>query len=268
MKCFICDSNMKKYGQVEGKIINKCPYCGLGQTIGVSEQKAEYHRDSEYKEEENLFNNIFEKRVNIISQLKKPGKVLEVGCSTGVMLNLLSKRGWSVLGIEISKSSAEIARNKGVEVLSKKFENVESKEKFDLIIFNHTLEHLKNPPVVLKKVRGLLNKDGLLYIDLPNFGGLSANLIGVKWPLLLPNEHFWHFTEKSLSLFLKKNGFKTIKMEKASGIWDYGNPLKGILYSLINLKKRFFKETVTAIPSWFITKLGLGSDLMIISKKL
>ncbi len=248
--------------------IYKCPHCGLGMTKGLKVQSGEYHRNETYVEEENLFKNIFLKRVNILSKFKKEGKVLEIGCSTGIILSLLQNRGWQTTGIELSSKAGEVAKKRGIQVLVRDFMQVKIDEKFDLVILNHTLEHLENPEEVLKKIYSMLTPDGLLYIDVPNFGGLSAKLMGKNWPLLLPEEHLWHFTEKSLKILLKKNDFKIIFAEKASGIWDYNSPFWGIILSLLTFKKRFFTEVLTAIPSWVVTKLGIGSDLMIIAKKI
>lgn len=248
--------------------IYKCPRCGLGVTQNLKTQNSDYHRDETYIEEESLFKNIFLKRVNKILKFKKRGKAMEIGCSTGLMLSLLQDRGWEISGVEISKKAAEAAKKWGVNIIINDFMKVNIKEKFDVIILNHTLEHLENPAEVIKKVKNLLSPGGLIYIDVPNFGGLSAKLLGNNWPLLLPSEHLWHFTEKSLKILLEKLGFKIKFIEKASGVWDYNNPLWGILLSLITLKKRFFSEFFTAIPSWLVTKLGLGSDLMIIAKKI
>jgi len=47
-----------------------------------------YHRDKDYLANESLFRNIFLNRVNLISKFINKGKVLELGCSTGVMLKL------------------------------------------------------------------------------------------------------------------------------------------------------------------------------------
>lgn len=266
-RCTICDHEIKLLGKRSGFQIFRCSNCGLGQTGKPSFQKSDYHRDREYLLEEPLFKNIFQKRVNIISKFLKSGKVLEVGCSTGLMLSLLKEDKWDVMGIEISKDAGEIAKNRGIEVISKRFEDIKFNAKFDVIIFNHTLEHLENPREALEKAYELLYPNGLLYIDVPNFGGLSSKLYGINWPSLLPEEHLWHFTEKSLLILFKGIGFKAIFTERASGIWDYYDPIKGIFISLISFKKRFFKEILTMFPSWFVTKLEIGSDFMVIARK-
>ena len=150
-KCLICQSETRFLGKNQGFNIYQCLGCGLGFTNELKSQIGDYHRDDEYVEEETLFKNIFLKRVNIISNILKPGKVLEVGCSTGLMLSLLKSRGWDATGVEISQKAAQKAQDRGIKVISKPFENIEIKDKFDVVIFNHTLEHLENPISVIKK---------------------------------------------------------------------------------------------------------------------
>lgn len=265
--CPVCQGKVIFYTNTLGYQIHKCQNCGLGVTKDLKTQIGGYHRDETYIEEESLFKNIFLKRINIINKFKKPGKTLEAGCSTGLMLTLLKNRGWQVLGVEISSKAAAAAKSRGIKVIVNNFMKVKIDDEFDLVILNHTLEHLENPLEVIKKVNSLLSPGGVLFIDVPNFGGLTAKLMKSSWPLLLPNEHLWHFSLKPLQILLQKQGFKTIFVERASGIWDYGNPLGGIILSFVTFKKRFFYEVVTALPSWLISKLGLGSDLMIIAKK-
>ena len=266
--CLVCSDKLQEFGKKGGFFILKCPRCGLGITKNLKVQSSNYHRDDIYLKEESLFKNIFLKRVNLICKFKKAGKVLEVGCSTGLMLSLFLKRGWQVRGIEISQQAAQVAQQRGIEVVVNLFEKVTFKEKFDVIIFNHTLEHMENPVKVLQKSLSLLEDNGLLYVDIPNFGGLSAQLLKADWSLLLPAEHKWHFTYKALEILLKRLEFKIIFSDRSSGVWDYENPIQGVFQSLISFKKRFFNELITMIPSFLVSKLNMGSNLMVISKKL
>ena len=266
-KCLICQNNCNVFTQLRDLIIYKCPSCGFGFTENVKLQKGEYHRDETYIEEEDLFENIFQKRVNLISQLQKPGKVLEVGCSTGLLLSLLKKKGWEVEGVELSKKAAEVARSRGIDAVVGTFEEFKTKNKYNLIIFNHVLEHLENPQDILEKAKFLLFSRGLILISLPNFDSFSASIQKGAWPLLLPEEHLWHFTPKSMRILLTKLGLKTIYEEEISGIWDYGNPLLGLWRSLKGLKKRFIVEVLSAVPTFLLTKLNKGSGMIVFAKK-
>lgn len=259
IKCLICKGNTKLYLKSDDHEIYKCSKCGFGITLNTKLQKGDYHRDEEYIEEEGLFKNIFQKRVEIISQFKKKGRVLEVGCSTGLLLSQLKERGWEVFGVEPSKKSAEVAQKRGIEAIVDSFENIKINQKFDLVIFNHVLEHLSDPEGVLNQSKNLLDDKGLLLISLPNFDSVN--------PILLPEEHLWHFTPTSMRMLLEKEGFILLYFKTYSNIWDYGDPLLGIWTSLKSLKKRFFVELLLGIPTYILSKIGKGSGMIIVARK-
>ena len=268
-KCLVCQKNTKIFYQEKNVKILKCNKCGLGITYGLKIDR-DYHRDEVYIKEREQFKNIFQRRVDLINKLKlPPGQVLEIGSSTGILLSLLKKDGWDVLGIEVSARSADFARKSGIPTLNTSFDIAQLPQRtFDLIIINHTLEHMVSPRDVLKKANLLLANEGYLFIDVPNFGGFSAKLFGPKWPFLLPHEHLWHFTQKSLEILLKNTGFKPCYFEMVSGIWDYGSPLSELWQSFTGFKKRFFTNFFTLLPTFIFSKLNRGDGLTVISKKV
>lgn len=225
--------------------------------------KAEnYHRDKDYLKYQSLFENIFRKKFNLISKFINKGKVLEIGSSTGVMLKIFANGGFEVLGIEPSGSYRE-ARKKGISVINSKFEDAKlQQDYFDLVILNHTLEHMNNPELVLKRINALLKDGGIIFIDVPNFGSLSSRLLGKKWPYLLPKEHKSQFTKKSLIKLLEENEFKILHWESRSGIFEFGNPLKEFG------RKRFLIDLLAFPYSLLATLLGMGDSMSIIAKKI
>lgn len=270
-KCISCGRRFKLLGENDGIKILQCKACGLGATEqrGKQRQYAAYHRDQVYIKEKEQFRNIFEKRVKIISKFKNTGKALEVGSSTGIFLSLLKQQGWEVQGIEPSKPAASAAQKRKIPTIVATFENADIlQNSFDLIIFNHVLEHMANPREVLQKANAILKKDGLIFIDAPNFGGLSARILGSSWQYILPKEHRWHFTPQALSLLLEKAGFKMLYCETHSGVWSYGNPAKELWQSLVKLRKRFFTNIITFFPSFIVTKMEMGSGVIIIAQKV
>lgn len=265
--CLICKFQTSFFAKNGNNIIFKCNSCGFGYTDGNFSKLQDYHRDDSYIKEEELFKNIFARRVKEISKYIKTGKVLEIGCSTGLMLSLFKNIGFEVEGIEASKKAAEYARKKGLEVKIAFFEKVNFTQKYNLIILNHTLEHMEDPIGVLIKIKKILKPKGYLMIDLPNFDSPVAKILKGKWPHLLADEHLWHFTPKAFSLLFKKIDFKILKINRTSGIWDFKNPYKEVFKSLIGFKKRFANNVITLAPSWVMTKLNKGSDLLLIARK-
>lgn len=256
-KCPACSHNLFSY--ITG--IQKCEFCGLGLTVKTPLQNyKQYHRDNQYHENESLFRDIFLKRLQIINKLKKPGRILEIGSSIGVMLKLFKDSGWEVLGIEPSKKACEIANQRGIKTINSSFEKASLiKSSFDIVILNHVLEHLDNPKQILDKCHQVLAKNGIVFVDVPNFGSLSARLWKSHWPYLLLDEHNWHFTRQSLNKLFTSSGFKEIYWEARSGLWDLGKFI---------IKKRLIFSYLSLFPDFIITKLKLGTSLTVIGQKI
>ena len=269
-KCVLCGSkNFKRLFSVEGKKIVRCGRCGLVRTESFSEPDyKKYHRDQEYQKFETHFRNIFLKRVQIVEKFfPEHGKVLEIGCSVGLLLSLLKEKGWEVWGVEPSKS-AYVAGKKGIKIVNEVFEKATLPNSyFDLIILNHTLEHLNNPLEILRKARPLLRKGGKIFVDVPNFASLSSGLLGQRWPYLAPSEHLHHFEPKTLKKLIKKAGFKVIFESSHSGIFDLGSPVKGLYDELLSRPRSFVKYLITAPWAYLTTLMGRGISLTVVGEK-
>jgi len=221
-----------------------------------------YHRDKDYVNFEKTFRNIFLKRFGLINRfIKKPGKVFDIGCSNGIFLDLFKERDWKTWGVEPSQNALE-ARRKGHKVIQDDFEKADlPAEYFDLVILNHTLEHMNSPITVLKKIKSILTLKGIVYIDVPNVGSLSSRLLGKHWPYLLPEEHKWQFTKASLSKLLNDAGFEIIHWESRSGIFEYANPLLELH------RKRFLLDLCTMPYALCATLLNMGDSMTFIATK-
>lgn len=269
-KCILCGSNkFKKVYKFEKNQLLKCKKCTLVVTEGEFPfQYDNYHRDEAYEVFEKLFRNLYGKRVNTILEFKSsPGKVLDIGASTGTMLTIFKKIGWEVWGVEPS-GSADVARKKGIKILKKTFEKAKlPKEYFDVVILNHTLEHMKNPVSVLRKVKKILKTGGIVFVDVPNFGGLSAKIMGKKWPFISPEEHIFHFTPQTLGKVLQKSGFKVKSWKTQSGLFECAEPFSEILLSLSTFKKRFFTNILGFPGAFLATIMNRGASLSMIGEK-
>lgn len=268
--CPICGSWVSFWGKTQGHQILVCSSCGLGMTEDGQKQELGYHRDAVYQKESAQFANIFQRRIKLVNKFyPQPGKVLEIGSSTGLLLSLLKKQGWEVLGVELSKEAASEAEKRGVPTLKVPFEEAKLPlSSFDVVIINHTLEHLQDLDLTIKKVSALLKNKGILLIDVPNFGSFSAGWLKGNWPYLLPKEHFWHFTARSLTLLLEKYGLNVLAHYCPSGIFDYGNPGLEVWQSLKGFKKRFFRNILTFIPSLLVTVINRGTSLTVVAQKI
>lgn len=266
--CRVCGGlSSTKLFVAQGHTIVMCTTCLTVRTANFHEPSyTRYHRDDEYASSELFFKYIFKKRFEIVTRFKSfPGSVLDIGAATGVLLDIFKEAGWKTYGIEPSQS-AHRAEKKGHTIFNTSLEKTQIKQKFDVIIANHVLEHIENPNHFLGLAQKLLKKDGILYIDVPNFGGIRSLLLKSDWPYLLPTEHVNHFTHKSLSYLLDTNGFEVVYQTSRSGVFETSRPVEYLLQELIHLKKNFFTDLLSLPIDLFVTMVNRGDSIGVVSK--
>jgi SAM-dependent methyltransferase len=139
------------------------------------------------------------------------GRVLDIGCGRGFLLDAFRRRGWSVQGTELDDRSAAHAR----EVLGLEVETGLPEEwpwpdgHFDAVVMWHVLEHLHEPRLALERARRLLRPRGVLMVGVPNFGSAEARLAGAGWFHLDVPRHVVHLTTEWLEGALDAAGFET-----------------------------------------------------------
>jgi len=143
------------------------------------------------------------------------GRLLDVGCGTGKALEAFRKIGWDITGVEINPQAASIARRRlGCQILLGGFEEVPlDNERFDVVRFCHSLEHLPSPRGALEKAHRILRPTGLVWIEVPNAASLERHLFGEHWfGWGLPG-HLYHFTQETLAHLLARTGFRPLKLK-------------------------------------------------------
>ena len=158
--------------------------------------------------------------------------VLDVGCSTGYIAEVLVKRGCRVTGIEIDPKAARRAEDHCERVIVGDVESLNLGEEldedaFDVIIFGDVLEHLKDPLQALRRLKSSLGPGGYVVASIPNIahGSVRLALMQGKFQYnsvgLLDSTHLRFFTRESLEQLFKDAGFLITGLRRTTrGIFD------------------------------------------------
>lgn len=179
-------------------------------------------------------------------------KVLEIGCGSGRLANLLSMRKKClVYCVEKEPAMASIAKNKCVEMLNM---DIETKELpysigfFDCIILGNVLEHMREPSDILAKLKKHLSYKGFLIYSVPNivnwhsrmtifFGEFEYAENGV-----FDKTHLHFYNLNSAKKLAEDAGYRIIWMDVTPSVYLFKGKLNFLWYRLAKLWKNLFAD--------------------------
>jgi SAM-dependent methyltransferase len=147
-----------------------------------------------------------------IEALVPSGRILDVGCGSGLFLATMERRGWQVVGVEPNVRLAEELRtSRGLDVHTGLLHDVpDGAGPFDAVTLFHVIEHVPRPDEALRKVGRLLRPGGVLVLVTPNVAALEHRLFGRHWYALQPPDHLWLFSPPSLNRVVLEAGFEPL----------------------------------------------------------
>ena len=168
--------------------------------------------------------------------------VLDVGCGTGLMADVIAKAGAKrVVAIDFSPDAIKTAQeaHKHPNLLYK-VENVKKhKDLYDIVISLGTLEHMDKPFEILKLLKKHLNPGGTILITSPNWSNPRGHILQTlrflfNAPITLADLHYLtpiEFENWAKKLNMKLS-WKTFDFEWAQGeklIKDFTRRLPNVL---------------------------------------
>jgi 2-polyprenyl-3-methyl-5-hydroxy-6-metoxy-1,4-benzoquinol methylase len=108
-----------------------------------------------------------------------PGKALEMGCYKGDVTEMLAARYGDLTVVEASEELLEATRARvGERAVFRlgTFETIEMADRYDAVFLMHTLEHLDDAVLVLRRVNDWLSERGRLFIVVPNANAPSRQI--------------------------------------------------------------------------------------------
>ena len=207
-----------------------CKNCGL---VFINPTREQDYYESTYEEfydytpaieyNQSCFNWIMETLKRMQNSYEDFQNLLEIGCHTGNLLNLFREAGFNTYGIEPNINACKYARHHfGLNVENAFLHNTQLENNyFDIIIAIQTFEHFFNPTKSLLKMKNLLKKCGLLFIEVPNIHSKKGFFITSTWKGYKPSIfHLYVYSPKTLLLFLSKAGFSVIQCYSCPGYFS------------------------------------------------
>jgi len=144
--------------------------------------------------------------------------VIELGCNDGILLKNMADRGCRHLGIEPAANVAEIARSRGVKVVSEFFDNVLTDNvisKFgqaDVFCAANVMCHISDIRSVAKNIQRLLKPEGVLIFEDPYLGDVIDKTAYDQ----VYDEHVFIFSAHSVQYLFNLEGLELIDVERQS----------------------------------------------------
>ena len=116
-----------------------------------------------------------EERLRVLNRIQalstaRPRTLLDVGCGFGHYLDTARELGFDASGYEIDEGRVSVCASKGYKVWSgETLAAVPVAVKWDVVILNHVIEHLRDPRELLSQIAMRMHDSSLLFVGCPNF---------------------------------------------------------------------------------------------------
>jgi len=143
--------------------------------------------------------------------MAKGMNVLEIGCSSGFMMNKFRDCGMNCTGVEPSGAFLQFLKKNGHKV----FPDINSLrqtdyDKFDLIVHFFVLEHIRDPFEFFKETYQMLKPGGQIIAEVPCANDPLTSIYNIPefdkfyWSIA----HHYYFSPDSISYIIEKLGYQ------------------------------------------------------------
>jgi len=157
------------------------------------------------------------KAVKLIADLLEPHKrILDIGCSTGQLLEFAKQFNCDCYGVESSIPAQKICRERGHKCVSS-INDIKTFAPFDIVFLIDTIEHIYDVPSYLNVLNELLKNNGQVVVLTGDINSVPAKIFKNNWWYISFPEHivfpsvkyFTHFSDFRIQNHLKTYAFKS-----------------------------------------------------------
>jgi 2-polyprenyl-3-methyl-5-hydroxy-6-metoxy-1,4-benzoquinol methylase len=147
---------------------------------------------------------------------RRPRTLLDIGGSTGVVARHFAKEfGLEATLIDPAPLEVEQARLLGIEAISGLVEEHDFGDRaFDVVTICQTIDHLLDVSNTLARVRQILVKDGVVFVDIVDFRAAYLRNWSVEEAVKI--DHPYYLTESTMTAYLRQHGFDVVHTSYAA----------------------------------------------------
>jgi SAM-dependent methyltransferase len=159
-------------------------------------------------------------RISTLLKARPPSKILDLGCSSGLLAERLQQMGHHVTGVDVIEIPGVVERtsafykadlNEGIPP--------EVGTGFDIVLAADVIEHLVNPGALIKQVHHVLSPDGVAFFCVPNIAHWYPRLRSTLGMFdydqrgILDSTHLRFFTRRSIRKLIERQGFTVRRID-------------------------------------------------------
>jgi SAM-dependent methyltransferase len=221
-RCIVCGDAPRPYLQKAGFSLVRCPGCGLewrAEFPDAAELASLYGPGylarwgatdtSEMARVRAMKHASFADFLRDVRSEVRGGRLLDVGCATGFLMEVADADGFEVYGLDRNAEGVALARERFGDrvhcgdLADAPFDGID----FDVVTAIDVFEHVTDPGALLDGIEARLRPGGVLAAVLPNAGSAVRRLLGGRWPHYVA-EHLFHWSRGNLERFLTERGWR------------------------------------------------------------
>lgn len=185
--------------------------------------------------------------------LSEEARILDVGCGDGFHLGVLrefGKKTWTLEGVDADQRAVRIGRKNDLTIHQGTLETIDLPENsYDLILLIQTVEHIADPPELLRQIRTLLRPGGRVVIVTDNTDSMDFTLSKKRyWGGYHFPRHWYLFNKKTIRRLAEKTAMEveSLTTQVSPVNWVY------------SIRNRLADKNA---PDWLVERFSLKSTV-------
>lgn len=223
IKCPLCEGKSRKYWSDRLYKVYRCDSCLLSFISPVpADQESIYGKEyfTRWYIERYSARKAYTRRIisPILKNVREGGRLLDVGCGIGILLEVAGEAGFEAYGQDTSGFAVGYALKKGLRAFPGQLDEAGfSPCSFDIVTIFDVIAHLPDPAACLETCSRLLKPGGILAVKTPlHTGRLFAisealSFTGKGRSLLHLPAQVFHFCPETFMFISGKLGLETVR---------------------------------------------------------